>query len=332
MQFGAEAVATAPVVFAGQIHRRERREAELHPRAPREQRRLDVERAVLASEEIESEGACRRLAVEQRIEGRVIAALLRRFDPEFAEERKALVIGAGVDAERARRKAIFLVAAEKAEIARAEEGDHLVVDMRLVERKMQAKAGEAGVDGERLLELEAAIVEERRRIGNGRRDAVADRVHRHRAPIEKAEMKRLQPEAAVRAREDVMVALEANLSPGVEVQSVERLRQARRNRSVEGRQREVARPLHHVLEAESRRWERRRRASAGPLSANCAPIAESAPANWRRVSRVIPASEPRSCRRTRFACCSSRHRLGLRKKPAAPAGRWRPTCHHPPTK
>jgi len=49
-----------------------------------------------------------------------------------------------------------------------------------------------------------------------------------------------------------MFALEANPSPCVEIQSVEGIRQTRRNRSVERRQRQVVRPLHDVLKAEPR--------------------------------------------------------------------------------
>ena len=48
---------------------------------------------------------------------------------------------------------------------------------------MQAEAGEAEIDRKVLVELGAAVVEQAGGIGDRRRDAVADRVHHHRALV-----------------------------------------------------------------------------------------------------------------------------------------------------
>ena len=104
---------------------------------------------------------------------------------------------AGADGEPARRKAVALPAAEKAEIARAEEGDDLVPDVGRVEREAQAEAGEAQVDRQVGLDLGPPIVEQVRRIGNGRRDAVAEHVDDDGTLVEVAEVKELEAEIVV---------------------------------------------------------------------------------------------------------------------------------------
>ncbi len=253
MQLVAEAVAHASVVLAGQIHGGERRYADLQPGAPREQRRLHVERGLLPDQKVEAIGARRRLAVEQRVDGGVIAPGDRRLHPEFSKEGEGFLRGSGFDAEGASGEAILLVSSKEAEIAGAEEGDRLVVHIRIIDRKMQAEAREASVDRQRLFDLQSAIFEKRRRIGDRRGDAVADRVHRHRAAVEKAQMKGFESETAVDVRKERMIRLEADVAPGVVVQRIERGRQLRRH-VLERRLREAARALEHVVEAEFRRW------------------------------------------------------------------------------
>ena len=81
----------------------------------------------------------------------------RHLDPELAEMRELLALAAlHVEGEPAGRKAVFVVAAEEAEIARAEERDELVEDLRVVEGVVQAKAREAEIDRQRPLDLGAA--------------------------------------------------------------------------------------------------------------------------------------------------------------------------------
>ena len=98
-----------------------------------------------------------------------------------------------------------MITPQKAEIARAEEGDRLVVHMRIVEREIETEAREAGVDRRRLVELQLPVIEHGGRIGNRRRNAVADRVHGHGPAIKKAPMEGLEPEAAVAVGQQHMV-------------------------------------------------------------------------------------------------------------------------------
>ena len=130
MQLRAEFVVNALIVFAGENIEVSGARPNLTPARRGKQRRLRLRARFPGRDEIEAIGAGRRRAVEQRVDRRLIAAILRRLDPEFAEERKSLVDRAGLDAQRPRGQAISLIAAEKTEIARAEEGNHLVEDMR----------------------------------------------------------------------------------------------------------------------------------------------------------------------------------------------------------
>src|SRR5437660_1889338 len=114
------------IVLADEEHRRQRRKADFRAGSTRKQRDARVEYRFLAGVQIELVGACRSLAVEQRVDRRAVGIRPRCLDPEFAEERKFLVGSAGVDRKSARRHAIALAPAEKAEIARAQERDRLV--------------------------------------------------------------------------------------------------------------------------------------------------------------------------------------------------------------
>ena len=80
-------------------------------------------------------------AVEQRMDDDVLRRGVRRLDPEFAKERELLVdLRAGADGEAARREAVALPAAEKTEVTSAEKRDHLVHDMRSVDRDIAAES------------------------------------------------------------------------------------------------------------------------------------------------------------------------------------------------
>ncbi len=81
---------------------------------------------------------------------------------------------------------------------------------------MQAEAGEADIDRKSLLEFRVAIVEQAGRKGNRRGDAVADRVHHHRALVDEAGMEQLQPIGAGGDRR--LVGLEADVAIGVEIE------------------------------------------------------------------------------------------------------------------
>ena len=153
--------------------------------------------------------------------------------------------------EAPRRQPIELAAPEKAEIARAEEGDELVHHLRIVDRVMQPEAGKAGADRQGLVDLGAAEIEQARRIGDGRRHAVAHDVDDHR-PLEiEAEVKELKLEQASRRLEERLVGPEADVAPTVEIEIGDRCRKLRRRR-VERHRGEVAGALHHILVAEAR--------------------------------------------------------------------------------
>ena len=99
--------------------------------------------------------------VEQRVDRELLRLRVGPLDPELGEARELLARAErGVDGEPARRQAVPLVLAQRAEIARALEHEHLVLVLRRVERVVHAKAGEAEVAKRRLVELVLAVVEE----------------------------------------------------------------------------------------------------------------------------------------------------------------------------
>ena len=154
---------------------------------------------------------------------------------------------AAADREPARREAVALAAAEEAEIARAEERHDLVPDVRRVDRKFEAEAGESEVDRQVGGELVASVVEQIRRIGDRRRDAVAQHVDHDGTLVEVAEVEELEPEVGVELlAEQRLVRLEADVAPGVVIEIGEAVGQ-RRHACVIGGGGEVARALHHVL-------------------------------------------------------------------------------------
>ena len=87
---------------------------------------------------------------------------------------------------------------------------------------MQAEAGEAEIDRQGLVELGAAVVEQIGGIGDRRRDAVADRVDRHRALVEMAEMEQLQPELASVGAKKSLVGAKPDVAPGIEIELAQR--------------------------------------------------------------------------------------------------------------
>jgi len=224
-----------------------------------------LDHAFLAWSEVEAEGAGRRFAVEQRIDDDVLGHGVRRLDPEFAKERKLLLeTRIGVDRQSARRQAVALAAAEKAEIARAEKRDHLVPDVGRVDRKAQPKAGEAEIDRQDVVDLGPAVVEEIGGVGDRRRDAVTQDVDDHRTLVEMPEMKQFEAEIGPVLAEQRLIGFEADVAPGVEIEVRQAVGQ-RGNRAVERRGGKVARPLDDVWEAERRRRSSRslRRAGLG---------------------------------------------------------------------
>ena len=98
----------------------------------------------------------------------MIGHWVRGVDPELPEKGELLIEPpAGADREPPRGQSIALPAAEKTEIAGAEERHNLVPNMRGVDGKAQAEAGEADVDRQVPLDLGPAVVEQARRMGIG---------------------------------------------------------------------------------------------------------------------------------------------------------------------
>ena len=181
-----------------------------------------------------------------------VVGLVRHADPELAENRKFLrsALPLDVDRQSPGREAVELVAPEEAIVARAEEDDELVEQVRLVQRRMDAQAGEAEIDRQGLVELRPPHVVEARLVGDRRRHAAAHEVHRHGTGVEEAEVEELEPERAP-LPEERLVRLEADVAPGVVVELGDRRRQGR-DAGLVGDLGEVLRPALHVGEAEGR--------------------------------------------------------------------------------
>ena len=70
---------------------------------------------------------------------------------------------------------------------------------------MDAEAGEAEVDRQRLIELGAAIVEQVGGVGNRRGDAIADRIDGYWPQEQMAEVEELEAEAAAGGTQQSLV-------------------------------------------------------------------------------------------------------------------------------
>ena len=197
MFFGAEVGGYPPIILAHEEHRGDRRDAEGYAGLARKQRHLHLERRIGARPQVEAIGAGRRFAVEQGVDRDGIGLRTGGLNPELPEEGDFLLLRAGIHRQASRRHAVMLAAAKEAEIAATEERDYLVEAARVVQWIVQAEAGEAQIDRQGLLEVRTPVIEHVRRIGNGRGDAIADRVDRHGAPVEMAEVEGLQPEGAI---------------------------------------------------------------------------------------------------------------------------------------
>src|SRR5271168_1452611 len=121
--------------------------------------------------------------------------------------------------------------------------------MRSVERIFQPKAGEAEVDRQRSGDLVVAVVEQIRRVGDRRGNAVAQHVDDDRPPVEMAEVEQLEPKVPAGRSEQRLVRLEANIAPRVEIERGNALGQ-RRDRRVERRARKIPRALDHLALSE----------------------------------------------------------------------------------
>ena len=121
---------------------------------------------------------------------------------------------------------------------------------------MQTKSGKAEINRQGLVDLGTAVVEKIGRIGNGRRNAVANRVDGYRTPVEMSQVEQLQPELALIAAKKRLVRAKPDVAPGIEVEFVQRFGKRRRG-GIEIRRGQVAGAAHDIVEIEFRRRLRR---------------------------------------------------------------------------
>src|ERR1700682_6661849 len=114
MQLAAEVLAETTATLANEVHRSEGRETEFDVRFAWKERRRDFDGSVDSRIELETKGAGRRRAVEQRIDRRLFGVWLGRLDPEFAKKGKFLGGGARLGRGRGSRAYLALVAGEHA--------------------------------------------------------------------------------------------------------------------------------------------------------------------------------------------------------------------------
>ena len=253
VQFAAVVVEEAAVVLAGEEHRGEGGEAKLGDLAPGEEMGRDGHDGGPAGEDEELEGAGDGGAVEQGVDGDAVRPRRWRLHPELAEIGELLAPRhARANGEAARGEPVLLAAAEEAEIARADEGDQLVMHARVVEGEMQAKAREARIHRQGRFEAGAAIVEQVGGVGNGRGDALAHDVHGDGPGEQEAQMEQVHPVGRAWRVEEGPLGAEADVAPLVELQPPQRLGQLH-GLGLVGDLGEVAGAAHHVLEGESRR-------------------------------------------------------------------------------
>src|SRR5947209_6981475 len=97
---------------------------------------------------------------------------------------------------------------------------------------MQAKPGEAEIDRQRLVDLGAAEIEEIGGKGNGRRDAVADRIDGDGALEQMPEHEKLQPKGTAGTRKQCLVLAKPDVAPSVEIEFFQLFGQSRRPRII----------------------------------------------------------------------------------------------------
>ena len=129
-------------VFSEQVHGGQRRNAQFVDFLAGENFGVDIHHRVFARSDDKGIDAGRARAVQQGVDGNRLVVSFRPDQPEFAEDRKFFPgLDGGVDRQPAGGKAVFLMFAECAEVAGAEEGNQFVVIFARVQRVVQAEAG-----------------------------------------------------------------------------------------------------------------------------------------------------------------------------------------------
>ena len=257
VHLGAIVLALRALVLAEGEHAGERRDAELAELLAQVEPGFHLEHRLLARLQDEAVGAARAPRVEQRVNGQLLGARRRPFDPELGKARELLAGRRNwVDRQAARRQPVELRLAQGAQIARAEEHQHLVLEARRVERVMHAKAGEAEVAQLRRIDLVRAVFE---RLGielDLAHLVVDDLADLHRLVVEPARMEEGHLERQPGAVPQEAVAAEADIAVLVVADALQ-LAGKRAARAAEGRGGELFRPRVDVLEAEGARLARR---------------------------------------------------------------------------
>ncbi len=228
VHFGPEVVevTTARAVLAVQEHRRERRNSDFLDGAPRIQFGADLNLRGGAGSQFELIRTGHAGAVEDGVDRQGALLGFGAHQPEVGEVGKLFPVGGGrVDGQSARRESVDLIAAQHAEVRRAEKHHHFVFVGGRIERVVDAKPRKAEFGGQLHLRDELAELEQGR--------VVADRSHSIRthfidvdAPVEiESSMEELnfeqgfvEPQRALTVKTDV--------SKLVVVQLLESLRQS----------------------------------------------------------------------------------------------------------
>src|SRR5215207_2332614 len=166
MHLGAIVVDLLPPVRAEGEHRGAGRQSDFCQVDARKEDSLHVHDRLVAGPYGETVGTRNRGAVQQCMYNDGIGVALWLLHPEGAEERKllALRIG-GLQCEPARGKTVDLIAAERAEVTRAEKDRDLIEFFRAVDVTEQANARKSEIVRRHRLGDELADVEITGRVG-----------------------------------------------------------------------------------------------------------------------------------------------------------------------
>ena len=137
----------------------------------------------------------------------------RRLHPKGGEGGKFLAFRLrGVDRQAARRKPVSLPLGLAAKIAGALKDQKFLEHARLVDRRVDAQAREAGIVRQRNAQLRRAEIEHRLVIAQRRRPAIFDDGDAHRLAVDIAVMKQLDAVGLFRAVEDRLVGAELDVA------------------------------------------------------------------------------------------------------------------------
>ena len=128
----------------------------------------------------EAVGSGDALAVQQGVDGQGITVFGRLFDPELPEFGKFFGLGQSrVQCQPPRRQSVHLPHPDDAEITGSQEDGDFIGNFILAQEIMEPQSRETQIGRQWLLKLVLAVIEEFRRVGQGRGNAVFDDVDVH---------------------------------------------------------------------------------------------------------------------------------------------------------